>query len=203
MVKSHVVLLLSWVLFSLIHHVLADSRFKARMQVIMKSRFKYYRLLYSVIAFLTLGGVLMLQLSTASVAIPLPLAVGLIIAVPAGVAGILLMQISLFKYFYRVSGVAILFPGPGLAKLETTGIHKYIRHPLYLGTLLVIWSLFLVFPSLSNMIACTAITVYVLIGLRSEEKKLLGIFGDEYHQYMARTPKLIPSVGSFAIFRQG
>jgi len=64
--------------------------------------------------------------------------------------------------------------------LELGGLHRYIRHPLYLGTLLVVWSLFLFFPSLSNVLACFMITAYTLAGIRLEERKLLQEFGEDY-----------------------
>jgi protein-S-isoprenylcysteine O-methyltransferase Ste14 len=77
--------------------------------------------------------------------------------------------------------------------LELTGIHTYVRHPLYLGTLATLWSVFLFFPLLNNLIACLAITVYTLIGIRLEERKLLRIFGRQYADYRRHTPMLIPS----------
>jgi methanethiol S-methyltransferase len=76
--------------------------------------------------------------------------------------------------------------------LQQSGLHKYVRHPLYLGTLLFIWGLFLVFPLVSNFIAATIITVYVLFGIRLEEKKLRLQFGNSYAEYAKRVPGLIP-----------
>ena len=76
--------------------------------------------------------------------------------------------------------------------LQQSGLHKYVRHPLYLGTLLFIWGLFLIFPLMSNIIAATTITMYVLIGMRLEEKKLKIQFGESYIEYVKKVPKLIP-----------
>jgi protein-S-isoprenylcysteine O-methyltransferase Ste14 len=77
--------------------------------------------------------------------------------------------------------------------LEKGGLHAYMRHPLYSGTLLFIWALFLIFPFMGNLIACVIITVYTLIGIRMEEKKLVIEFGEEYKSYAHQTPMLIPT----------
>ena len=78
-------------------------------------------------------------------------------------------------------------------ELQITGIHKYVRHPLYLGTFMFIWGLFLVIPLLSLLIANVIITVYTLIGIELEEKKLLSEFGENYRLYRQTVPKLIPT----------
>jgi protein-S-isoprenylcysteine O-methyltransferase Ste14 len=85
--------------------------------------------------------------------------------------------------------------------LETGGLHRYVRHPLYLGTLLLIWSLFLFFPLLSNLLGCMAITLYTLAGIRLEERKLLLRFGSMYADYCKRTPMLIPRFRSIFLPR--
>jgi len=69
-----------------------------------------------------------------------------------------------------------------------------MRHPLYSGTLLTIWSLLLIFPLLSNLLACLVITVYILIGIQLEEKKLLLDFGEDYRSYASSVPMLIPNI---------
>ncbi|MDB5200337.1 MAG: hypothetical protein JWO92_2300 [Chitinophagaceae bacterium] len=76
--------------------------------------------------------------------------------------------------------------------LQQSGLHKYVRHPLYFGTLLFVWGLFVLFPLLSNLIAAVVITVYVLIGIKLEEQKLFLEYGEEYEAYSKKVPKLIP-----------
>lgn len=99
---------------------------------------------------------------------------------------------SILKYFKLLSGVRTLYEANPSKELKLDGIHHYVRHPLYLGTLLFIWGLVFVFPMLSNLIAVIIITGYVLIGIRLEEKKLLDEFGSAYRDYISRVPKLIP-----------
>jgi len=162
--------------------------------ILLGSQGRYYRLLYSLFAFLSLGAVLALQFSIKSPALAsfplLKYLAGLVIGLP----GVALMILSIRKYFLNVSGVKVIFGEDKGPVLELTGIHTYVRHPLYLGTLAVLWSVFLFFPLLNNLIACLAITVYTLIGIRLEERKLLRTFGQQYADYCRRTPMLIPSL---------
>ena len=102
------------------------------------------------------------------------------------------MMISILKYFKLLSGVRTLYQVKPSTELRQEGIHNYVRHPLYLGTLLFIWGLFFIFPMLNNLIAVIIITGYTLIGIRLEEKKLLIEFGNLYAGYISRVPMLIP-----------
>jgi protein-S-isoprenylcysteine O-methyltransferase Ste14 len=74
------------------------------------------------------------------------------------------------------------------------GIHRYVRHPLYLGTFLAIWGGFLMYPVLSLFVSNIVITLYTLIGIRFEEKKLVQEFGPAYEKYKEQVPKLIPAL---------
>ncbi len=99
------------------------------------------------------------------------------------------------KYFYELSGIQALENKPiEVPTLQQKGLHKYVRHPLYFGTLLFVGGLFLLLPLLSNLIAAIVITVYVLIGIQLEEKKLFLEYGEEYRKYSERVPKLIPKI---------
>jgi methanethiol S-methyltransferase len=190
---QHWILLGSWTLFSLLHSGMATEKFKSLCHSAMGAGAKYYRLLYSIIAFISLGIVLVWQFSIASPAIRIFPLFKWLVGLPAGLLGIVLMAASIRKYFFNFSGIRVFFHNNANAILETDGLNKYTRHPLYLGTILVTWSIFLFFPLLRNLLACTATTVYVLIGIRLEEQKLLLIFGDAYRAYRLKTPMLIPS----------
>jgi methanethiol S-methyltransferase len=194
--NDHILLFVGWILFALIHHILANGRFKAYSRRQLGIFFKYYRLMYSIIAVVTLCMVMTLQISVQTITLNIPRVIAVTFAIPTGITGLCVMGICLSKYFFRLSGVQVLYGQPTSAKLETTGIHKHIRHPLYLGTLLFAWSLFLCFPLLSNLIACVSVTTYTLIGIRSEEQKLITLFGDDYKRYQQQTPMLIPRFSS-------
>lgn len=77
-------------------------------------------------------------------------------------------------------------------KLRTGGILQYIRHPLYAGTILITISYILFSPTTATFVSSACIFIYLAIGIRIEEKKLLEAFGDEYREYQRKVPMLIP-----------
>lgn len=70
----------------------------------------------------------------------------------------------------------------------------YVRHPLYTGTFLVVWGLFLKDATLKTLIMAICLTIYTLIGIYFEEKKLISSFGDDYLAYRRRVPMLFPKI---------
>ena len=106
------------------------------------------------------------------------------------------MAICIKKYFFNLSGIDVFFrKSQPVSKLESGGLHRYTRHPLYLGTLLFTWGLFLVMPYPQHLIANGVMTVYIVIAIGWEEKKLLQEFGNDYREYAERVPRLIPWKG--------
>jgi protein-S-isoprenylcysteine O-methyltransferase Ste14 len=69
------------------------------------------------------------------------------------------------------------------------GMLGYVRHPLYLGSILLLAGL--VRDSVSAQTAVFA-TLYFVIGLRFEERALLRRFGAVYGAYRAAVPALVP-----------
>jgi protein-S-isoprenylcysteine O-methyltransferase Ste14 len=109
------------------------------------------------------------------------------------VAGMTIMVICIRRYFFDLSGIKVFVSNShSSAKLQTDGLHNIVRHPLYFGTLLFIWGCFLLFPYLSNLIACSLITIYTIIGIKMEERKLVIEFGERYKYYAGKVPMLIP-----------
>jgi protein-S-isoprenylcysteine O-methyltransferase Ste14 len=74
----------------------------------------------------------------------------------------------------------------------TGGLYHYVRHPLYTFSLLILW----LSPTmtLNSFIVYLALTIYILIGIVFEERKLLREFGEEYANYRSITPMLIPGI---------
>jgi protein-S-isoprenylcysteine O-methyltransferase Ste14 len=71
-------------------------------------------------------------------------------------------------------------------------LHRYVRHPWYSLGLLFIWTRDL---NAAWLVASLAVTVYVVIGSRLEERKLIAAFGESYVRYRERVPGLIPWPG--------
>ena len=190
--NAHWLLLGLWIIYCFIHSWLAGITVKNYIQKFTGKAFKFYRPLYSVFAMLTLGLILWYQFSIKS---PWLFPGKLYLFIPgliAALTGSCIMIICIYKYFYELSGLLALQKSGTKNTLQQSGLHQFVRHPLYLGTLLFIWGLFLIFPLLNNLIACIVITLYTLFGIGLEEKKLRLEFGESYIEYARKVPKLIP-----------
>lgn len=76
-------------------------------------------------------------------------------------------------------------------KLNSKYLYKYIRHPMYLGILLVFGTSTSIYTELF-LINFICILLYVEIGSFFEEKSLLEKFGNSYKKYQNSTKKYIP-----------
>lgn len=191
-ILNHIILVLLWLLFGVLHSVLAAGWWKQIMQRWLGANFKYYHFGYSVFAAVTLVGILVFQYAMHSrLLFAAPVWVKGLLWLPV-LAGLLIMLIVIKKYFFSLSGISVFYKRQPPVVLEQGGLHRYVRHPLYFGTLLFIWSLFLVYPYLNNLLACIVITLYTVLGARIEERKLVAQFGEKYIAYKQKVPMIIP-----------
>jgi protein-S-isoprenylcysteine O-methyltransferase Ste14 len=78
--------------------------------------------------------------------------------------------------------------------LVTNGPYRYVRNPIYLGAFTFIIALALVAANWLLLVPDIFIIVVIYLQIDGEEKMLLAKFGDEYREYMKRTPRLIPTL---------
>ena len=78
-------------------------------------------------------------------------------------------------------------------KFREPMFYRYTRHPLYLGFLLAFWAIPVM--SVGHLIFATAMTVYVLIAIRYEERDLTAFLGEQYSDYRRRVGMLLPGIG--------
>ncbi len=109
-----------------------------------------------------------------------------------GLSAILLLFSLLQTDVLAFAGVRQLFEAEKPGALITSGIYAHVRHPLYTFGLLMIWLSPVV--SWNSLIVYVSFTLYILIGIFFEERKLLREFGQAYADYKSRTPMLIPSL---------
>jgi len=74
--------------------------------------------------------------------------------------------------------------------LTTTGPYRLCRHPLYLGTLLLLSGCTLIFPALLPSLGLVA--VLSVVTLHREERRLKVKYGAAWEEYAARTWRLLP-----------
>mgnify|MGYP001826795495 FL=1 len=75
--------------------------------------------------------------------------------------------------------------------LVVQGAYRWVRHPLYLAVLLMIWS----YPVLTidRLLFNTLWTIWIVIGAVLEERDLAAEIGIDYHDYQRKVPMLIPT----------
>lgn len=188
MIYTHFILLLYWVCYCSIHSILALDHVKLNISQAFGMSKRGYRISYNLVAFLTLGLLIFLQLSIKSMRVFQPGFFTISISLFLMAGGLIIMMISIRKYFAEMSG---LFNKTGVT-LETTGLHQFVRHPLYLGTIIFVLSLTLFWPEVKNIVALSVLLTYTRIGIYLEEKKLYGQFGEQYRSYRNKVPMLIP-----------
>jgi protein-S-isoprenylcysteine O-methyltransferase Ste14 len=193
-IEGHIWIVGLWLLFGIWHSAFASVVIKRKAERGMGSYYSWYRPIYSVIALVQTALILGYQFSVESIYLwqngP---AASSLFSISA-LAGLAVMAISIKKYFFKLSGVEVLYKKKKTPALETSGLHEYVRHPLYCGTLLFAWSLFLVFPALSYGLTCIMMTAYTLAGIILEEKKLENLFGQPYRVYKNNVPMIIPFI---------
>jgi protein-S-isoprenylcysteine O-methyltransferase Ste14 len=106
-------------------------------------------------------------------------------------AGLIIRMVAIINLRRNFSGRVRIREGHTLV---TSGIYHYIRHPAYLGAMI----LFLGFPvalsSVLGFIVTLSLVAILFYRIRVEEKMLLEHFGAEYAEYMKRSKRLIPFI---------
>ena len=77
-------------------------------------------------------------------------------------------------------------------ELITSGVYRFIRHPLYASLLWFGLGAFLKDPSILAGLLIGSLAVGVFLTARIEERHNLDRFGEEYREYSRRTKRFVP-----------
>lgn len=77
---------------------------------------------------------------------------------------------------------------------KVPGPYRFVRHPLYLGFLISLWSTPVM--TLGHLYFSGVSTLYILLAVRFEERDLIRLYGEDYQRYRSGVSMLVPWSGS-------
>jgi protein-S-isoprenylcysteine O-methyltransferase Ste14 len=189
------------ILFAMIHTALASHGAKAIAARLLGARMAEatYRLIFNVIALMTIGPALYLAWTLPDHELyrwPVPFDTVALLIQGLALVGLAYSVYQMDWTFFvglrqiigQVANTSI--ESTSTAQLVISGLHRYVRHPLYTTSLIV---LYFVSPMTLNRLALVVgIHAYFWIGSIFEERKLVREFGDAYRDYQRRVPRLLP-----------
>ena len=106
------------------------------------------------------------------------------------IPGILMLVIGVYMSW---KGISIVFgekrdPPQVISK----SVFSFVRHPVYLGSILSILGLVIITLSILSFIIWLITVIFYYYVSRFEEKLLIAKFGQEYEDYMRKVPMLFP-----------
>jgi len=192
--NGFLLIILACALYGFLHSLLAARWLKAWVRYRWGDCFfRWYRLIYNLIASLTFFPILALLAwlpDRTLYVIPFPwwLVTGFIQLLAVGVMFLALVQSGLMSFL----GLDAFLDtsSPVNEKLVVSGLYAWVRHPIYTAGLVFLW----LTPILThNLLALNiGLTLYLLIGAWLEERKMVAEFGEAYRQYQQRVPMLVP-----------
>ena len=187
-------LIFAIVLWGVVHSVMASLGFKQLLQnTLGDGTMRFYRLFYNVFSAISFMPILYLTATLPNkdlyqVSSPW----NYVMLAGQGISTLLLIVAVLQTDTLSFVGLRQLFSDEKNGKLVTSGLYRFVRHPLYTFGLLILW----LSPNmtLNSLVFYTSLTVYILVGAYFEERKLVREFGQAYIDYKASTPMLIPGL---------
>ena len=107
----------------------------------------------------------------------------------------ILSNILIIAGFVLISAAwRVLYAAQQRNELATTGPYARVRHPQYVGFVLVMFGFLLQWPTLLTL-AMFPVLLWMYVRLaREEEHEAIAVFGDAYRRYAARVPAFFPHV---------
>ena len=97
----------------------------------------------------------------------------------------------------------VLWRAVRAGRLATGGVYARLRHPQYLGFILILTGFLLQWPTLVTLAMYPVLVAMYVRLARREEHEALDRFGPAYADYMARVPGWIPRLGGPALAAGG
>lgn len=190
--SQHLIISIAWLLYFVIHSLTASTRLKQVCHNRLRLNTQRYRLLYVIVSFVLLLPIahLVWQDTTPT----LWQHSGITKIVLDGLALIAIIGFVVVARSYNMLSFLGFSEDKGNYGFRVSWLHRYVRHPWYFFGLIIIWSRDM---STLWLLSCICITVYLIIGSRLEENKLLAEFGKVYRYYQQKVPGLIVIPGRY------
>lgn len=181
--------------WGLVHSIIASLRVKELIKKKLGERaFRYYRLVYNIfagISFLPILRLLFIMRDFHLYSIPKP---WVIFSMFAQFVSLMVLMIGLKQTgALEFLGMHVFVSGKNKAEtqyLNTGGLFKIIRHPLYSAGFVLMWCSPVM--TRNSLLVTICLSIYMLVGAIFEERKLIIEYGDIYRDYRKKVPMLIP-----------
>jgi len=202
---TYLIASLFWIGWCTLHSLLIATPVKTFFERRLGRAFRFYRLAYNLLAFLTVVPVYLYYRTVSS-----PLFWqwdGILKIVPLFLwaGGLFLFIAGAGRYdgleFLGVRQVRENRSGVSISsrdRLSLGGIHRVIRHPWYMGGIMVVWARDM---TVLDLIVNVILTVYFIVGACLEERKLIRAFGEPYRLYRNEVSMLLPVKWLKAVLR--
>ena len=187
-----------WILWCALHSWLISMTVTGWLRNHLGDRYRYYRLTYNLFAMATLIPILDYSLSLSGPALISWQREGMIVRwLLLAVCGGLFMAGARHYDLKLLVGIrqartgghhATLNP---VGELDSSGIMGVTRHPWYLASLLLVWTIHRTID-LPALIVSTILSLYLVVGTVLEERKLVREHGDTYRNYQRDVSMIIP-----------
>lgn len=190
---TYLLMALSWSLFYFLHTALAASKLKRFLKARWPRSYKWYRLFYSILSMVLFLVILVQALFLPVQVLYSPGKFGQYAGYLITSSGVMIFLKSLKEVSIpSFLGLSTVSRSDSNSKLVVTGMYSQIRHPLYLGILVIFAGYFLVSGTLGALIHLGCLVLYLPFGIYFEEKNLISIFGKSYQDYQQEVPVFIP-----------
>lgn len=184
-------------IYAVAHSYLAGARARSAFRARFGERAYHglYRAIFNIVALATLAPILGLIMLAPGPNVWILDFKWLFIIQAVGLVGFIvaLLQVDFLRFaglkqlFAYLNGAPLPLPDEAM---QTGGLYRLVRHPLYLFSLLVLWPVSAMTAAYLGF--CIGATLYFVIGSWYEERRLVALFGPAYVDYQRRVPWLFP-----------
>ena len=98
---------------------------------------------------------------------------------------------------------SVLYASQRAGTLAQTGAYARVRHPQYVGFVLILFGFLLQWPTLLTLAMFPILCAMYVRLAHSEEREAAQRFGAEWQRYADRTPRFLPKFGDLWSAREG